>query len=297
MGIGEISSLLAAALWATGSLIYGRTRLSAFSLNLAKNVMGATLLTCHLRAETAWRGVPMFAADRVAWQWLALSGVIGIVAGDTFYFRSLQILGPRRALVVSTTAPLIAAILGKVFLGETLGMLACGGMALTLGGVAHVISDRRAVSDSPGFFPGSVRQGVLMGLLAALCNAGGAVASRIGMQNCVPLEAATIRLIVSAVAALLIVAAGGRIVSVMSAILHRNVLLRLLPAVTCGTWLGIWLSQVGYKHTSIAVAMTLMATTPLFAIPMVRIVYGYPITLRSVVGAAIAMAGVYLTVA
>lgn len=296
MGIGEISSLFAAALWATGSLIYGRTRLSAFSMNLAKNLLGATFLACHLRAETALRHAPMFAADRVAWQWLMLSGLIGIVAGDTFYFRSLQILGPRRALIVSTTAPLIAAILSQAFLGEVLGAVAICGMALTLGGVAHVILDRRAVSEAPGFFPGTTRQGVIMGLLAALCNAAGAVASRFGMAECAPLEAATIRLIVSAAATVLIVVAGGRVIAVLTTILTRDVLLRLLPAVTCGTWLGIWLSQVGYKYSSVAIAMTLMATTPLFAIPLVRIVYGHPITLRSLFGAAIAMGGVYLTV-
>lgn len=296
MGIGEISSLCAAALWAVGTLIYGRTRLSAFHLNLTKNVLGALLLTGHLFVETRLRGTPLFTADLVGWQWLGVSGLIGIVAGDTFYFRSLQILGPRRALVVSTTAPLIAVILGQAFLGEVLSLVACCGMALTLGGVAHVISDRKSADDSAGFFPGSVRRGVTMGLLAAFCNAAGAVASRIGMESCLPLEAASIRLIISATAALLIVVVQRQALSVLRSLLNRAMLQRLVPAVICGTWLGIWLSQVGYKYASIAVAMTLMATTPLFAIPLVRIVYGHPMTLRAVFGAMIAMIGVYLTV-
>ena len=70
-----------------------------------------------------------------------------------------------------------------------------------------------------------------------------------------------------------------------------------LPAVVCGPWLGIWMSQIAYRHTQLAIAITLTCTTPLFVTPILRIVYGYRITVRGILGAVVALVGVYLTVA
>jgi hypothetical protein len=51
-----------------------------------------------------------------------------------------------------------------------------------------------------------------------------------------------------------------------------------LPAVICGPWLGIWMSQIAYKNSYLAIVLTLTCTTPLFVMPMLRIAYGYQIT-------------------
>jgi drug/metabolite transporter (DMT)-like permease len=55
---------------------------------------------------------------------LALSGVIGIGLGDTAYFAAINRLGPRRALLLETLAPPIAALLALVFLQEALSLRA-----------------------------------------------------------------------------------------------------------------------------------------------------------------------------
>jgi len=57
------------------------------------------------------------------------------------------------------------------------------------------------------------------------------------------------------------------------------------------------MSQIAYKHTYVAVTLTLTCTTPLFVMPLLRMTTGYQITIRGVLGALIALAGVYLTVA
>lgn len=43
--------------------------------------------------------------------------------------------------------------------------------------------------------------------------------------------------------------------------------------------------------------MTLTCTTPLFVMPLLRMTTGYKVTVRGLLGALIALAGVYLTVA
>jgi len=295
MGRGETAGLLAAAFWATGSLMYGRTRLTALSMNYGKNVIATFVLLAHLWIAALMSSRGMFEADAAAWGWLSLSALIGIVAGDTFYFRSLQILGPRRALVVSTTSPVFAAFLGWSFLGETIS-LACGiGIALTLLGVCVVSMDRKSEREAPGLFPGSLRHGVLIGTAGALCNALGAVASRHAMLNVDAVEAAFIRILVSAAASMVIVRAMGSLQAANREILKPAVIRWFLPAVLCGTWLGIWLSQIAYKYSPVAVATTLTSTTPIFAIPLVYFFLGHRPTFSGVAGTVIAVTGVWLT--
>jgi drug/metabolite transporter (DMT)-like permease len=62
-----------------------------------------------------------------------------------------------------------------------------------------------------------------------------------------------------------------------------------------GPVLGVWLSLVALAYArSTAVASTLLATSPLFVIPVARVVHGTPITLRAVLGAGVAIGGVAL---
>lgn len=201
MGIGEFAGLAAAACWASASLLYSGTRLSAWGMNCAKNVIAAAVLSVQLLLIAWFNSSALFNAGREAWLWLGLSGVIGIVIGDTFYFRSLQILGPRKALIISTTTPVLAAALGYAFLGESMSVMMLTGMIMTLSGVSYVVADRKSANESRGLYPGSTMQGVLAGIGGAVCQAFGGVCSRIGMRDCDGVEGAFIRLAVSALCA------------------------------------------------------------------------------------------------
>src|SRR5206468_6387020 len=108
--------------------------------------------------------------------WLSLSGLIGFVFGDTNFFRALVILGPGRASLLSSLAPVFTALLAWPVLHEHPGRLALLGMAMTLGGIAWVIQ-AHARSESR-HAEGSVPIGVLSGVLGALGQAGGYVLSK-----------------------------------------------------------------------------------------------------------------------
>ena len=303
MGTGQQAALAAAACWATASLLYGKIRLSALGMNLGKNVLATAILFVQLLVLASYQSesqtllsADLFSGDTNSGMWLALSGVIGIVVGDTFYFRSLQILGPRKALIISTTAPVFAAAFGFVFLGEVLDAVIITGVLLTTGGVMFVIADRKSANESPGLFPGSTQVGVMAALAAAVCQALGAVCSKIGMEHCDPVEAAFIRLFTAAVGVLAIVAFSGHLQDVCKRLYDKKLLQTFVPAVVLGTWLGIWLSQVAFKFTTVSIATTLQATTPLFIVPLVWLFNGHRISLRAVVGTLIAVAGVILVV-
>ncbi len=296
MGTGEMAALAAAALWASASLLFSNTKLSAWGMNFAKNVVACLILLLQLGLMSVWYNQSAFRADSNAWIWLALSGVIGILIGDTCYFRSLQILGPGKALIVSTTAPVFAAILGAIFLGESLTLAITAGIIIATAGVIYVVSEKTTADESPGLFPGSHAVGIAAGILSAVCQAGGAVCSKMGMRSCDPVESAMIRLLVSAVGAFLILIASRQLRSVLTAVNDRKVIANFFPAVLTGTWLGILLCQVAYKNTTVSTATVLLATTPLFAVPLLRIFRGRPITLRAILGTLVAIAGIYVIV-
>lgn len=297
MGLGEGAALAAAILWAFASLLYAETRLTAWGMNFSKLVIAAGILLVQLLVVSAWHTEPPLSADGSAWLWLGVSGFVGLTVGDTFYFRSLQILGARRCLIVTTTAPVFAAILGWLLLGEVLLWLSILGIALTVGGIMWVVMESDGRSEEPGHYPGSQRQGIAYGLASSVCQAVGAVAAKLGMEQTGALEATFIRMLLAASFAFVVVVGRRQLASTIREVARRDVLARFLPAIICGTWLGVWFSLIAFEQTaSVGIAQTLLATCPLFAIPLVRYRYGIPITLPALAGSVVAVLGICLIV-
>lgn len=290
--IGELAAASAAACWACSSIIYGRTRLGAGTINLAKNLIGTLLVLLHLIVLWSIWGEPILQFSSNAWFWLIVSGLIGIAIGDTCYFRSLQILGPRRSLVVATTSPIFGALLGWFVLGETINAQSMIGILITISGISVVVMDKQARRESPGFFPGAEWAGVALGLLAACCQATGGALSKIAMVECSPLEATFVRLLSAFLVGLVFFSATGSLRPTLNSLTRRDNLRLLLPAAALGTWMGIWFSQIGFKFTSVATATMLMSTGPLFAIPLVRMFDGHRISARAIWGTFVAILGI-----
>lgn len=296
MGIGEWAALGAALMWAAASMLWSRIPLSAFAMNLFKSLFGCVVVLLLILLVPSGSGKPVFSADGRAWLWLGASGLVGIFLGDTVYFRSIQILGPRRALMLASTAPLFAALFGWMLAAENVSGRGMLGLTLAVTGVIAVVAGRQSGEVGPLPFPGLTRHGIGLGVLAAVCQALGGAMSRLGMENCGPLEATWIRLVV-ALAAILMVAAWRReTVPLWKGIGTPANLKLLVPAATMGTCLGITLYQIAFKHSPTATVTTLTATSPLFAIPLVWLVFGQPTSRQSVYWTLLAILGIHLLV-
>lgn len=303
MGIGELASLTAALFWTLSSMLWGKINLSAMTLNLSKNMIGVILILLHMTVFTMVTDRAFFEAPWSSWGMLGISGLIGIVIGDTMYFRSLQILGPRRALMMATTSPLFAAALAWMFLKEDLRFLAIVGISLAVCGVIVVVMDRKAKKEEPGLMPGSLRGGIILGVGGSLCQAIGGVFSKLGLVGpsgeniCDPIEATLIRLMFAATGTIVLAMFGKKLFEQVKLAIDWKMLRLLIPATAIGTWIGIWLSQVGYQRAqNVAVAQTLMSTCPLFAIPVVWLVHKHKVTFLSVIGTIVALIGIFMTV-
>ena len=293
--IGEIAGITASLTWAIGSLVFSRAAAPAGALNLFKNCVAAALFLATVVLGGVLRGQrPFEGCEPSGAAWLAGSAFIGIAVGDTLYLRSLQILGARRCLVLTTFAPPIAGILAAFIFNESLRPLAWCGMGVTLGGVCWVLLDRTTAAEPSGRYPGSTRVGVLFGILGAACQALGVILSRQGMERMDPLEAACFRLVTAAIITLLYAVATSKLRPWLRHLAHPGVAGRLAAASASGTFLGIWLSLISYKYAEVAVATTLTSLTPIFILPILWIFLGQRIRVTAVLGALLAVGGVAL---
>lgn len=239
-------------------------------------------------------GGPLFSGiDLFAGNLLALSGAIGIGLGDTAYFGALKHLGARRAILLMILSPPITGIFALLFLGETISVGAWGGIMITVTGVAWVISEQDSAADV-----GTNRKplGIGLGLIAALGQAIGAILSHAAFlhMNISPLRSALFRLIGGTLLVLIFMLVlkdgnGWEYENLHSFRRWRTIIF----TVFIGTFMGIWLQQISLKYAAAGVAQTLFATSPLFVLPIVAVMGEY-ISLRSLLGAILAIAGIGL---
>lgn len=286
---GELAALSAALLWAIASSVYAGLgkRMPALWLNLVKSslAIGFILLTFGLRREQ----LPGWELE--SFGLLALSGAIGIGFGDSVFFESLICLGARRALLLEAISPPLSAVLAMLTMQEQLPILAWLGILLTVAGVAWVIVERTSAE----FQQVQLRRGVVLGLLAALAQASGAVLSRSALAESAvsPLWSSLVRL--AAGVLVLLVWVGGRSPrwQALEPLRSRKFVLVLVFAAFAGTYLGIWLQQTALKYTETGIAQALIATSPLFVIP-IAIVTGEAVSLRAILGAGVASVGIWI---
>ncbi|WP_346290013.1 DMT family transporter [Sphaerothrix gracilis] len=287
---GELAALTAAFLWAVSTVIFGRLgkRLSPLILNLIKGLMAIALisLTLLLQQNELTRTEPL------PYVLLLLSGMIGIGLGDTAYFSALNHLGPRRVLLMESVAPPIAALLAWIFLAEVLGLVAWLGILLTLVGVAWVISER-----VPDVNPqlADPRRGVLLGLLAALGQAVGVVMSRAALTSTTidPLWSTLLRLSGGVLMLTILLLARRQVWSEMQPLRSPRLVSVVALAAVLGTYLALWLQQTALKFAPAGIAQSLMATSPLFILP-IALWLGDRVSLRAVGGVGISLIGIWL---
>ncbi len=286
-------ALAAAMLWAMSTVIFSRmnNHISALELNLFKALvaMGLFGLTLLITRQIAG-DLPITAA-----MLFLASGAIGIGLGDTAYFNALYSIGPQKASLLKTSAPPLVAILGLLLLNEQLGWKSWLGIALVMAGVVWVISERPSNGENADVKSGLPLRGIVFGFLAAITEAIGVILSHIALtqSNITPLLGSSLRLVGAALIIVIIVLIKRQ---KLGAWMKKSNALRVggtaSLAVFAGTFLGIWLQQSALKLTAAGIVQTLIATTPIFVLPISALI-GQKVTPRIFIGVAIALVGVF----
>ncbi|MGK7933698.1 MAG: DMT family transporter [Microcystaceae cyanobacterium] len=288
--IGESAALGAAFLWAASSIVYTRlgATLSPLLLNSLKGLVAIALLVLTLFILQPSMGSISLKEIIL----LSFSGIVGIGIGDTAYFSALRCLGARRTLLMETLSPIIAAIMAMMVWGENISIREWGGMGLTLAGVAWVITERTGETGGNHL---QWKQGIVWGILAAMCQASGAVLSRYALiaSEMSPLWSSLIRLMAGTIVVLLLWA----FIDQMRARNRISLSSRSLGVISLtafgSTYLGIWLQQISLKFAATGIAQTLSATSPLFVLPLAYCL-GEKISQRAINGVIIALLGISL---
>lgn len=291
MPIHELAALGTALCWATTGVIAADAvrALGAFHFNLIRQLFVALCLAAIVAATGGWAGLTVAGAAA-----LALSGVVGILLGDTLNFAAVARLGPRRAgAIFALNAPLAAA-LGWLLLGEVLPLQGVLGIVVATAGVALAILGRpRADAHRLEALGGALLPGVALGLGAALGQAGGSLIARPVMAAGLdPYLASLVRVGASGLAMGLLAtlpAAPARPRSVSAATLALT-----LATAVIGLLLGMTLFLYALQGSKTGFIATLSATSPVMILPLLWLRTGQRPTALSTAGAALAVAGLAL---
>lgn len=301
---GFAAGLATSLLWALTSLCFaaGGRRIGPTLVNGLRLYVAIVLLT-GMAWLTTGDLIPVL-NDR-QFILLAASALVGIVIGDQALFTAFVDIGPRLSLLMMSTAPIWAAVLGWIVLGEALAWPAVLGISVTIAGVAWVILERPTMRADEREHPHRVR-GIILALVGSMCQGGGLLISKAGMghgwmepdQHLGPLPATQVRIAVAIVCMTPVLIARWRFQARRNALpipprtLKLGLLFTALGAFV-GPFLGMWMSLVTADLTPVAVAQTLCSLAPVMILPMVAL-QGERVSPRAIFGACVAVGGVAL---
>ena len=286
---GVLAALAGALCWTLASSLWRRlpTALSASQLNLLKNALALLLLLPLLGAS----GVGSRWSDPWAFWLLVASGVLGIAIGDSLFFAALRRIGTRRTLTLDAGGPAVTALLGMAALAESPSLLQWLGIALITAALALVAGRDAGAPRSRDW-----GLGVALALGALACGSGGAVLARAALRSggIDPLQAAALRLLAATLVLL----------PLLPSLLQRRQgplpQRRRWPlgilATLLGSSAGIALQQTALQQLPGALAVSLLATAPVMALPLASLEGDRP-GWRGALAALMGLAGVSCVVA
>lgn len=297
---GELFAILTAVCWTASSQLFEHSsrRVGSLPVNLLRLPLAFILLGVF---NLVHRGmfVPLD-ASRSAWGWLLLSGFLGFALGDLMLFKSYVLIGSRVAMLVQALSPVITAILGRIFLSETLGLKSLAGMAITLTGVSLVILTSSAgTPDENGTVARKLRfahapAGLIMAVGSAVCSSTGLVVSKYGMGGYDAFAATQIRLVAGIAGFTVLITLLGRWRRIGEAFRDRKALTSLSLGAVFGPFLGVSFCMLAIQRTRTGIASTLMALVPVLIIPPAVLFQKEKVTPKEALGALMAVGGAAL---
>ena len=298
--LGEFISIGVAFSWTATALLseFGSKRLGNLTLNVLRMAL-ALLFSVVLFWLVVGSPFPSIGSME-ACGWMLLSGLVGYVIGDFCLFQCYIIIGSRYGQLFMTLAPLAAALMAWVTLGQQMAPMSIVAMLITLIGISISVLGRGEHHKVSLKLP---LNGVLYAIGAALCQGIGLVLSKIGMDHyepgampdwLIPFSANFLRCVAGIIGfSILLYFREG--LKPLSEALHDRKGMTVATATTIfGPFVGVGFSLMAVQYTSAGIASTLMALTPIIIILPSYWLFHQKITWRSVIGAVISVLGVSL---
>ena len=296
--IGELISIGVAFSWTATALLseFGSKRLGNLTLNVLR--MALALLFSVVLFWFAV-GTPLPSVGSIeAWGWMLLSGLVGYVIGDFCLFQCYIIIGSRYGQLFMTLAPLAAALMAWITMGQQMTPMSIVAMFVTLIGIGISVLGRGEHHKVSLKLP---LNGVLFAIGAALCQGIGLVLSKIGMDHydtgampdwLIPFSANFLRCIAGFIGFSLLLYFREGFKPLREALHDRKGMTVATATTIFGPFVGVGFSLMAVQYTNAGIASTLMALTPIIIILPSYWLFHQKITWRSVFGAIIVLSGV-----
>ncbi len=303
--IGELISIGVAFSWTATALLseFGSKRLGNLTLNVLR--MGLALLFSLVlfgvvTGNPLPAGVPAEACG-----WMLLSGLVGYVIGDYCLFQCYILIGSRFGQLFMTLAPLSAALMAWITLGQQMKPMSIVAMLVTLFGIGISVLGRNEHHMVSLKLP---LNGVLFAIGAAMCQGIGLVLSKIGMDHydmaamakagvsewLIPFSANFYRCIAGIIGFTILLYFRDGIGHLREAMHDRKGLSVAIATTIFGPFVGVGFSLMAVQYTAAGIASTLMAMTPIIILLPSYWLFHEKITWKAVLGAFISVIGVSL---
>ena len=259
--IGILSAFGAAASWTYACFIWRSQtqKYKIIDINLIKNILAFLVFTpafINISSTTELKNIFI----------LLVSGIIGIGLGDTFYLKSLQIIGTRKTLSVETLSPIMAAFSGEIFINEDLTIKSWVGVFIVSISLLIILKKGNDFKDEKSPFSEKNNFKIFaFPFLSVLCAVLGGLFSRMVFlqSNLSPFITTEIRLLGAII--FLITLKGFKINFFLKNI-EKKEQKRFLLSILLGTNIGILLQQIVFKTLPIGIGWALLSTSPVISL-------------------------------
>jgi len=286
---GEYAALITALCWTFNSLFF----------SLAGRKVGSQVVN-HLRLWIAFifMGIINLLSFKLFFPYklpsrsiffLSLSGLIGFTLGDAALFESLVLIGPRLSMTIMATNPIIGAILSWIILDEKLGYWHILCIAITIGSVIFVISEKH---ENENFDKSKRLPGIILASIGSICQATGMLLSKIGLSSgASAIQGNMIRVTAGLFFMVLYIIFKGQFVEHFKKMKDIKSALYILFGAILGPVIGVSLALYAISNTKIGIATTITAISPIPLIPLSALIYKEKITIRTIIGTIFTIAG------
>jgi len=287
--LGELAALVTAFLWSGTSIAFTEAsmRVGSVTVNITRLILAliylsSTIFLLNLDLHITFSQITF----------LALSGLVGLVFGDGFLFKSFQHIGARLSMLIMSLAPLISAILAYIFLDEIISVWGIIGIIITILGITIVVLQKQ---ENPSSKYTISKIGILYAFLGALGQGVGLILAKFAFnQGEINGFVATFYRMIPAVLVLfpLTILIQRTINPFKIYIRNKKAFGFTVAGSIIGPYLGVTFSLIAIANTYVGIAATIMATVPIIMLPIVKFYYKENLSRTSILGAFIAVSGI-----
>lgn len=272
--------------WAVTSLLVRSLlgRLAPAGINAVRATCGGGMLIAL--AFAVGEGPDMLRAPIWVLLSLAAAIVVGMVIGDSLFFRSMEVLGVSRALTLSLLNPLLTTLTGIALYQEPVTPLRFLGIVLVVLGLGLIVSGK---GEAGGGMGGSRLRGFQMVFVAAACWAFAATTVKPALLVIPVIAGTALRIPVAAAVLWLGPWTRGTLAALRASSASERCRLALICLLNV---LGSILFTVAIRSGGVAIGNALASTSPLFAIPLEILILKQHPSPRTVAGATLTVAGI-----